>query len=196
LKGLSQRANHPREQLKLLHGSLFDIKCFKCDYIELNNFDDPFHPALAISSPEDTRLAPSANTVEARIAYMDPSKKTTTIDPADLPKCPSCKKGLLRPGVVWFDEPLPEDTLMEVDRWIDAGKVDLIMVIGTTAAVYPAAGYVNQARANGARVAVINMDGNDLGSVGSLREGDFLFEGDAAKILPEILKPIIGDLKL
>ena len=74
--------------------------------------------------------------------------------------------------------------------------MDLIMVIGTTAAVYPAAGYVNQARMNGARVAVINMDGNDLGSVGSLRKGDFLFEGGAGKILPEILKPIIGELKL
>jgi len=38
------------------------------------------------------------------------------------------------------------------------------------------------------------MDGGDLGSAGSLRKGDFLFEGDAAKILPEILKPVIGDL--
>lgn len=192
--GLSQRANHPREQLKLLHGTLFDIKCFNCKYVEQNNFNDPFHPVLAITSPEDTRLAPSANTVASRAAYMDPAIDTTTIDPSDLPHCPSCKTGLLRPGVVWFGESLPSDTLREIDVWMDDGKVDLIMVIGTTAQVYPAAGYVNQARDRGARVAVINMDGGDLGSAGSLETGDFLFEGDAAKILPEILKPVIGGL--
>jgi NAD-dependent SIR2 family protein deacetylase len=79
---------------------------------------------------------------------------------------------------------------------MDEGKVDLIMVIGTTAQVYPAAGYVGQARDRGARVAVVNMDAGDTGSAGTLQTGDFLFEGDAAKILPEILRGVIGDLGL
>jgi NAD-dependent deacetylase sirtuin 5 len=176
--------NFPNE--KLTKGSIV--------HVEQNNFDDPFHPVLDITSPEDTRLAASSRTVEARIAYANPNINTTTINPADLPRCPSCKTGILRPGVVWFGEPLPEATLQEIDDWIDGGKVDLIMVIGTTARVYPAAGYVSQARARGARVAVINMDVEDLGATESLRPGDFLFEGDAAKILPEILKPVIGEL--
>jgi NAD-dependent deacetylase sirtuin 5 len=74
----------------------------------------------------------------------------------------------------------------------------LILVIGTTATVYPAAGYVDKARRGGAKVAVINMDGVDgeLGAASNLRDGDFLFQGDAAKILPEILKPIIGELEV
>lgn len=44
----------------------------------------------------------------------------------------------------------------------------------------------------------MNMDGLDgeLGAARNLRRGDFLFQGDAAKILPEILKPVIGDLKI
>lgn len=73
-----------------------------------------------------------------------------------------------------------------------------MLVIGTTATVYPAASYVNQARKRGARVAVVNMDGLDgeLGAASNLRRGDFLFQGDAAKILPEILKPVIGELKI
>lgn len=69
------------------------------------------------------------------------------------------------------------------------------MVIGTTAQVYPAAGYVTKARNKGARVAVINVDGGDLGAAGNLGTGDFLFEGNAADILPEILKPVIGELE-
>ncbi|CZR51876.1 related to NAD-dependent histone deacetylase [Phialocephala subalpina] len=196
--GLSQRAEHPREQLKLLHGSLFDIKCFNCDYIQLNNFEDPFHPLLAISSDEDARLAPSANNVQATAAYLDPNVGTSTVNPDDLPHCPSCKTGLLRPGVVWFGESLPEDTLAEIDQFILEDKMDLMLVIGTTATVYPAASYVNQAKRRGARVAVVNMDGLDgeLGAASNLRRGDFLFQGDAAKILPEILKPVIGELKI
>jgi hypothetical protein len=68
-----------------------------------------------------------------------------------------------------------------------------MLVIGTTATVYPAAGYVDQARQLGARVVVVNMDGAE-GSASDLRPGDFLFQGDAAKILPEILKPVIGEM--
>lgn len=175
-----------------MHGSLFDIKCFSCDYIELNNFDDPFHPLLAIDSEEDDRLAAAANDPNA------PKVKTKPILPKNLPHCPTCKTGLLRPGVVWFGEPLPEDTLTEIDAFIDEDKVDLILVIGTTATVYPAASYVNQARKSGARVVVVNMDGLDgeLGAASNLKRGDFLFQGDAAKILPEILRPLIGDLKI
>lgn len=93
---------------------------------------------------------------------------------------------------------MPEDTLGEIDEWIKQDKIDLILVIGTTATVWPAAGYVEEAKSKGARVAVINMDGLDgeLGAASNLRNGDFLFQGDAAKILPEILKPVIGELKI
>ena len=129
---------------------------------------------------------------------MDPNVNTATINPADLPHCPDCKEGLLRPGVVWFGEDLPEDTLSEIDIWMAKDMIDLILVIGTTATVYPAAGYVDKARRRGAKVAVINMDGmdGDLGAAGSLSDVDFLFQGDASKILPEILKPIIGELEV
>ena len=86
----------------------------------------------------------------------------------------------------------------EIDAWVEEGNVDLMLVIGTTAKVYPAAGYVSQAKAKGARIVVVNMEGqaDQLGSAGNLREKDFLFEGDAAKILPEILKPVIGELEV
>ncbi|CAL3962458.1 unnamed protein product [Diplocarpon coronariae] len=194
--GLSQRAGHPRDQLKLLHGSLFDIKCSGCDHAEQNNFDDPFHPLLAVDSAEDDRLVASPNTIKGRAAYLDPTVKTRNISPDDLPRCPECKAGLLRPGVVWFGESLPKDTLEEVEEWIDRDKVDLILVIGTTATVYPAAGYVSKARARGARVAVINMEGigGELGAADNLSNSDFLFQGDASKILPEILRGVIGEI--
>lgn len=110
----------------------------------------------------------------------------------DLPQCPKCGNGLLRPGVVWFGETLPKQTMETIDKFIEeAQKIDLILVIGTSSKVYPAAGYVDVARTMGAKVAVINMDKGDAPAQG-LRDGDWFFEGDAGVILPEILKGEIG----
>lgn len=77
--------------------------------------------------------------------------------------------------------------MSEISTYIDAGPIDLIMVIGTTAKVWPAAGYVDIARQRGARVAVVNVEGEDLGAAEGLGEGDFLFVGDAAVVLPGLL---------
>ena len=115
----------------------------------------------------------------------------------DLPHCPQCKSGLLRPGVVWFGESLPQDTLGAVENWIMAEeKIDLILVIGTSSKVYPAAGYTERARNKGARVAVINMDRADApGGRQGLISGDWFFQGDAGEIVPEILKSVVGEIQ-
>jgi NAD-dependent deacetylase sirtuin 5 len=68
-------------------------------------------------------------------------------------------------------------------------------VSGTSAKVYPAAGYVDLARRKGARVAIINMDENDI-PAGGLQDGDWFFQGDAAQIVPEILRSVIGEVSI
>lgn len=123
------------------------------------------------------------------VDISDASNPIPELTSDDLPKCPKCN-GLLRPGVVWFGEPLPTETIDYVDKWIESEPVDLMLVIGTSSQVWPAAGYADTARDNGARVAVINLDPNDADVV----DGDWFFQGDASVILPEILKPIIGDI--
>lgn len=127
---------------------------------------------------------------------LDISDENVTIPELNydhLPKCPKCKRGLLRPGVVWFNERLPSDVLQDVDDWINEDHIDLIMVIGTSAKVYPAAGYVDIARRRGARVAVINMDKSDA-PAGGMYSRDWFFLGDAAQIVPELLKSVIGEI--
>lgn len=95
---------------------------------------------------------------------------------------------------MWFGERLPSDVLDDIDNWVDSeDNIDLIMVIGTSAKVYPAAGYVDIARSKGARVAVINMDKGDA-PAGGLCSQDWFFEGDAAQIVPELLKSAIGEI--
>ena len=47
----------------------------------------------------------------------------------------------------------------------------------------------------GARVAIINMDQNDI-PAGGLYDGDWFFQGDAAQIVPELLRNVIGEVKM
>ena len=70
-------------------------------------------------------------------------------------ECPACARvGQVRPDIVWFGE-MP----YEMER-IDAALMDcdLFVSIGTSGAVYPAAGFVQTARYRGARCLEINLE--------------------------------------
>lgn len=186
--GLSPRAGHSPDMLRMLHGNLFDVKCFdrKCGYIEPNNLRDPLCPSLAPASEDYP--------ADKAMPLLDPKQPTPKIEREDLPQCPSCKASLLRPGVVWFGESLPEGMLDEVDEWVAKDRgIDVMLVIGTSAGVYPAAGYTEKAREKGARVAVINPDRSARAGLGCR---DFFFEADAAEILPQLLESVIGKLEV
>jgi NAD-dependent deacetylase len=72
----------------------------------------------------------------------------------DRPPCPSCGAPALRPDVVWFGEmPYRMD---EIDAALST--CDLFVSIGTSGAVYPAAGYVRNARAYGAQTLELNLE--------------------------------------
>jgi NAD-dependent deacetylase len=73
------------------------------------------------------------------------------------PPCPECGERMLRPDVVWFGE-LPH----ELDRIENAVVAcDVFASIGTSGAVYPAAGYVALAAAFGARTIELNLEPTD-----------------------------------
>ena len=92
------------------------------------------------------------------------------------PACPSCGvAGKLRPDIVWFGE-MP----YEMDRIEDAlQKADLFVSIGTSGAVYPAAGFVQSARYLGARTLEMNLEPS---------QGSFFFKqsriGKAGELVP------------
>jgi NAD-dependent deacetylase len=94
---------------------------------------------------------------------------------------PRCRCGaLLRPGVVWFGE-----TLLRAawERACEAsGRARLMLVVGTSAVVYPAAGLAGLARGAGAKLAIINPGNTPLDSA-----ADWVFHSMAGEILPRLL---------
>jgi NAD-dependent deacetylase len=70
------------------------------------------------------------------------------------PACPACGAAALRPDIVWFGEmPYRMD---DISRALN--RADLFVSIGTSGAVYPAAGLVREARAQGIATLELNME--------------------------------------
>ena len=72
----------------------------------------------------------------------------------EVPDCPECK-GILKPDAVFFGEALPQQTLQEAIR--RAKNCDLLVVIGSTLVIYPAAYIPTYAREAGATLAIVNL---------------------------------------
>lgn len=97
----------------------------------------------------------------------------------DLPPLCACG-GLMRPGVVWFGEPLPPGIWEEAQN--ATRRAEIFLVIGTSAAVYPAAGLVPLAKSSGAKVIEINTQETPMSS-----SIDYVCRGPAGEILPQLL---------
>jgi NAD-dependent deacetylase len=101
----------------------------------------------------------------------------------DRPACPGCGEQALRPDIVWFGE-YP----YELDRIDDAlRRADLFVSIGTSGAVYPAAGFVGAARVHGARTLELNLEPS---------QGSTLFDehrhGPAGTVVPAWVSELSG----
>jgi NAD+-dependent protein deacetylase sirtuin 5 len=116
----------------------------------------------------------------------DPLTLLPSVNHKSLPHCPKCGS-LLRPNVVWFGERLPLDVLNRVDTWLESvAKIDLMLVLGTTARVAPASKYIIRAKAKGALVLELNIRKDE-----ELYEADFIWIGDVSHTLPQLISPLI-----
>ena len=98
--------------------------------------------------------------------------------------CPACRKaGRMRPDIVWFGE-LPyhmeriEDALFEAEMFIS---------IGTSGNVYPAAGFVAGARANGAATVELNLEPGEGSTQFHIRR-----YGPASEIVPAFVAALLA----
>jgi NAD-dependent deacetylase len=97
--------------------------------------------------------------------------------------CPVCHKaGFMRPDVVWFGE-MPR----EMERIYEAlSACDLFVSIGTSGAVYPAAGFVAEARRAGAHTVELNLDPSDGASL--FAETHY---GPATEVVPRFVTTVL-----
>lgn len=107
---------------------------------------------------------------------------TEGIAPGRPPHCPRCGN-LRRPAVVWFGESLPAGALNEAEAL--AVSCELMLVVGTSGLVYPAAGLAWQAAQSGAKVVIVNPEPTELDGAAKL-----CLRGRSADLLPQLLEGI------
>jgi NAD-dependent deacetylase len=103
-------------------------------------------------------------------------------DPPPLRDCPRCgPRHPMRPEVVWFGEALPMEAWAQAEQ--AAAECDAMLVIGTSAEVYPAAGLVHTAKSAGARIIIVNTQQS-----GASAFADVELIGRAGAIVPALLR--------
>jgi NAD-dependent deacetylase len=96
-----------------------------------------------------------------------------------LPTCDACG-ALLRPHIVWFGESLDPADLRRCTETLQS--CDLLLVIGTSGVVYPAAGFASVAKQAGATVVEINLDETPQSPM-----VDLVLRGRAKDLVPQLL---------
>jgi NAD-dependent protein deacetylases, SIR2 family len=68
----------------------------------------------------------------SRCDFEHEQKHDHEYDPGTVPRCPRCD-ALMRPGVVWFGEPLPAPETERVENYLQRDSCGVVIVVGTTA---------------------------------------------------------------
>lgn len=120
------------------------------------------------------------NLWEVRCTSCGRSREDRTVPFPELPpRCDECR-GLLRPGVVWFGEALPEAALARA--FASAERCEVMLVVGTSAVVYPVAYLPQLAKRAGAYVIEVNPDETPLTAL-----ADESWRGKAGEVLGGLL---------
>lgn len=108
-----------------------------------------------------------------------PAVEPRNVEPVP-PACPSCGQRTLRPNVVWFGETLDEQVLANARDAVE--DCDLMIVIGTSGVVYPAAGLADLALRLGKRFIEINPEPSPWSD-----QANVYLRGRSSDVLPQIL---------
>lgn len=147
------------EVLAHVHGSLFAYRCADCG-------------APADYDPGTAEDAGSEADLHAQLQVAPP-------------ECAHCGRGRLRPGIVWFGEMLPAEAFDAAERAV--AEADLVLVVGTSSTVIPAAALPYGALNRGVPVLEANPDTTDLTPAATWH-----LDGTAAEVLPALARIAAG----
>ena len=115
--------------------------------------------------------------------YVDVSQLTAWDTDAGPPLCPYCEEAYVRPDVVWFNESLPYHELTRATEL--SRQADVMLIIGTSGVVWPAAGLTVEAKEAGATLIEINPNPSEITPI-----THHFIQGPSGEIMPELARRI------
>jgi NAD-dependent deacetylase len=101
--------------------------------------------------------------------FMDFDEAAAIVQSGELPRCKKCK-GVLKPAITFFGEGLPARALAAAEK--EAGAADLMLVLGTSLTVYPAAGIPQITLRGGGNIVIVNDMETPMDNIAMLRFND------------------------
>ncbi|KAI5481511.1 DHS-like NAD/FAD-binding domain-containing protein [Pseudohyphozyma bogoriensis] len=158
--------HEPDSEILEMHGSIVDVRCSKCGKVYGERGRDP---------------TPLTDALAGIVERVEGGEEEKTLEERDLPACEDGHdRALLRPGVVWFGE-VPHH-LEEIEEILSAKGV-VLLVVGTSGSVYPAAGFAHTVKRHGGQVAIFNVDKSEGDD-----DADFLILGRCEETLAQVLQ--------
>eukprot|EP01095_Lingulamoeba_sp_RSL-Kostka_P007110 TRINITY_DN2243_c0_g5_i2.p1 TRINITY_DN2243_c0_g5~~TRINITY_DN2243_c0_g5_i2.p1 ORF type:complete len:412 (+),score=146.10 TRINITY_DN2243_c0_g5_i2:54-1289(+) len=159
--GLHQRAGSNSENIAEVHGTIWRHKCSKNKHI---------HPYKLDPCKFEDEYIPSED------PFFDLDN--------DYPQCPECSSHL-RPDAILFTEGLPEDYNIGYQKVKKLSPLngDVMIVVGCSGVVYPAAGLPEMAKEYGITIIEVNPDKSNFTDF-----VDYFLQGPSGEILPALVK--------
>jgi NAD-dependent deacetylase len=166
---LHERAGLAKTEMVQIHGDIFATKCSHCDFSYAGRGGSPEPPVSGAIGVPDGRLRSIAPTLG---------------NDGNLPRCPNCG-ALMRPGVVWFGEPLPLRETERVENYLQRDSCGIVIVAGTTATFGYIIDWALRASRRGGDLIEINLEETPLS-----RFATRLVREPAAVALPRLVNQI------
>jgi NAD-dependent deacetylase len=169
---LHQRADiHHRLEPICMHGSLHQSRCTNCETVYFDDY--AYFDLKGDYAPQLTNLCDSNQ--RGSVNYLHNYK---LVYKNFLPLSPCCKEPI-RPHIVWFGEvPMHMEKIIPLLQ-----KANIFITIGTSGVVYPAAGFLELAKINGAYTICINREAIPQSSL-----IDQFIQGNAVEKVSDFLK--------
>ncbi|HZR04472.1 MAG TPA: NAD-dependent protein deacylase, partial [Candidatus Udaeobacter sp.] len=168
---LHERAGLVKAEMVQIHGDIFATKCSRCDFSYAGRDSSPEPLDAHPCEPETGRLSSTALTSEKD---------------GNLQRCPHCG-ALMRPGVVWFGEPLPARETERVENYLQHDSCGVVIVAGTTATFGYIIDWALRASRRGGELIEVNPEETPLS-----RFATRLVREPAAVALPRIVDEMIN----
>jgi NAD-dependent deacetylase len=165
IDGLHQKAGSDRGRLVEIHGTSLEVMCLRCGDRQPA---DPVHDRVRAGEADPTCTAPRGDGDGGDGGGAD-----------DASVC----GGILKSATISFGQSLVADDLVRAEE--AAAHCDLLLAVGSTLAVFPAAGLVPVAVRNGAATIIVNGEPTDMDSL-----ADVLLRGPIGEILPALVKEL------
>jgi len=104
------------------------------------------------------------------------------------PACPACAGRFLKPTVIFFGEALPAEAVRRAEEW--ARTADVVLVVGSSLQVYPAADVPRLAYESGAQLCIVNAEPTPFDGLAAC-----VVRGRAGEILPAVVPRVGGALR-